>query len=233
MQPRQIEESMMFACKPLFPRRLAEVTRLELQWDPRQYIADQFLAKADVIRAMHERVRLCQDPQTEFAPLRESHGVLRINHILRCARSHNSSMERDKPPKSSMKFEQRSLERLFPGFTRGAVIFFGTNQAQCRPVVYWVQESAGRCRHRTRWSTLSSQTTNSGHGSRRSHRLTSPETTFCGAPWTPSLKQPPPSSLRRSMARRNPQQSCTCKRQPRQRTSPGSKLLKGTMVPPS
>ena len=29
---------------------------------PRQFIADQLLAKADVIRAMHERVQLCQDP---------------------------------------------------------------------------------------------------------------------------------------------------------------------------
>ena len=32
---------------------------------------------------MHERVPLCQDPQTEFAILRESMGVSRINHILR------------------------------------------------------------------------------------------------------------------------------------------------------
>ena len=38
---------------------------------PRQYIADQLLAKADVSRAVHERVQLCQDPQTEFALLRE------------------------------------------------------------------------------------------------------------------------------------------------------------------
>ena len=31
---------------------------------------------------MHERVRLCQDPQREFAFLRESLGVSRIDHIL-------------------------------------------------------------------------------------------------------------------------------------------------------
>ena len=36
-------------------------------------IADQLLAKAGIIRAMHERFQLCQDPQTEFA-LRESLG---------------------------------------------------------------------------------------------------------------------------------------------------------------
>ena len=41
---------------------------------PRQYITHQLLGKADVIRARHERVHLCQDPQTEFA-LRESLGV--------------------------------------------------------------------------------------------------------------------------------------------------------------
>ena len=41
---------------------------------PRQYIVDQLWGKADVIRAMHERVQLCQDPQTEFALLRESLG---------------------------------------------------------------------------------------------------------------------------------------------------------------
>ena len=49
----------------------------------RQFITDQLLSKAGVIRAMHERVKLCQDPQTEFALLRESLGVSRINHILR------------------------------------------------------------------------------------------------------------------------------------------------------
>ena len=35
----------------------------------RQFLADQPLAKATVIRAMHKRVQLCQDTQTEFAPL--------------------------------------------------------------------------------------------------------------------------------------------------------------------
>ena len=32
---------------------------------------------------MHERAQLCQDPQTEFALLRESLGVSRVNNILR------------------------------------------------------------------------------------------------------------------------------------------------------
>ena len=38
----------------------------------RQFIADWLLAKAEVIRAMRERVQLSQDLQTEFAFLRES-----------------------------------------------------------------------------------------------------------------------------------------------------------------
>ena len=46
---------------------------------PRQLTADQLLATADVIRAMHERVQLCQGPQTEFALLRESLGVSRTS----------------------------------------------------------------------------------------------------------------------------------------------------------
>ena len=47
-----------------------------------QFVTDQLLSKADAIRAMHERVHLCQDPLTEFALLRESLGVSRINRIL-------------------------------------------------------------------------------------------------------------------------------------------------------
>ena len=48
---------------------------------PRQILADQLLANADVVRAMHERVQLCQDPETEFALLRESLGV-RVGHSI-------------------------------------------------------------------------------------------------------------------------------------------------------
>ena len=41
---------------------------------PRRSVADELLAKADVIRAVHERVRLCQEPQTKFAFIPESLG---------------------------------------------------------------------------------------------------------------------------------------------------------------
>ena len=52
-------------------RNMAKVSRsltLGVAVRPRQHIADQLLAKTDFI----ERVQLCQDPQTEFALLRDS-----------------------------------------------------------------------------------------------------------------------------------------------------------------
>ena len=83
--------------------------------EPRQYLVDQLLAKADVIRATHERVQLCQRPQTEVALLRESLGVSGINHILR-EHGHTIFQERE-AAKIFDKIEKRSLERFFPGFT--------------------------------------------------------------------------------------------------------------------
>ena len=65
----------------------------ELQCDPATVLQTNSWQKADVNRAVHERVQLCQDPQTEFTLLCESPGVSRINHILRVARSYNPSRE--------------------------------------------------------------------------------------------------------------------------------------------
>ena len=69
----------------------------------RKKIADQLLANADVIRAMRERVQLCQDSQTEFAFLRESPGVGRINHTTSSQCTVTRSFKKEKPPKYSMK----------------------------------------------------------------------------------------------------------------------------------
>ena len=63
-----------------------ETSHWELQCDRRQYIADRRLANADVIRAMHGPVQLCQDPQTEFALLRHPDS--------QSARSRNPSRKR-------------------------------------------------------------------------------------------------------------------------------------------
>ena len=82
---------------------------------PRRCVTDQLLAKADVIRAIHERVQLCQDPQTESVLLRASLGVSRINHTLRV---HGLTILRgEEAAKTFYEVGQRSLERLCPGFT--------------------------------------------------------------------------------------------------------------------
>ena len=57
-------------------------TALGVALGPRQCVADQLLANANVIRARHERVQLCQDLQTEFAHIRESLGVSRVNRFF-------------------------------------------------------------------------------------------------------------------------------------------------------
>ena len=81
----------------------------------RQYITDQLLAKADVIRAMHEQFQLCQDPQTEFALLRESLGVSRVNHILRV---HGHTMLQEQwAAEIYNEVGQRSLERTEESMT--------------------------------------------------------------------------------------------------------------------
>ena len=85
----------------------------------RQFITDQLLSKADVIRAMHERVQLCQDPQTECALLRESMGVSRINRILR-VHGHTILQEQSAAAVYD-EIGQRSLERLFPGLTEDSM----------------------------------------------------------------------------------------------------------------
>ena len=67
---------------------------------------------------MHERVQPCQDPQTEFALLRERLGVSRINHILR-VHGHTVLQERQ-PPKSSMRLGRGPLRDSFQDSQRTA-----------------------------------------------------------------------------------------------------------------
>ena len=64
---------------------------------------------------MHERVQLCQGPQTEVALPRESLGVSRINHILRV--HGHTIMEEQSAAEVYDEIGQRSPERLFPGPT--------------------------------------------------------------------------------------------------------------------
>ena len=64
---------------------------------------------------MYEHVQLCQDQQTEFALLRESAGVSRVNHILRV--HGNTILHEQRAAEVYDEIGQRSLEQLFPGLT--------------------------------------------------------------------------------------------------------------------
>ena len=96
---------------PPSPQQPLEAPHSALPWDLGQFIAEQLLGNADVIRAMHERVLLCQDPQTEFAFLYESQGVSRINHVLR-VHGHTILLEQ-RAAEIYDEVGQRSLERPF------------------------------------------------------------------------------------------------------------------------
>ena len=85
----------------------------------RQPTTDQLLSKADVIQAMRERVQLCQDPETDFALLRESLGVSRINHILRV--HGHTILEEQSAAEVYDEIGHRSFERLFTGLTEDSM----------------------------------------------------------------------------------------------------------------
>ena len=98
---------------------------------PRQFIADQLLAKAVVIRAMRERVQLCQDSHPEFSLLRESLGVSRINHNLRV--HGHTILQEQRAAEIYDEVGQRSPERRFPGFTEDSLVqaTLSAGQTQC------------------------------------------------------------------------------------------------------
>ena len=68
---------------------------------------------------LYERVQFCQGPPTEFALLRESLRVSRINHILR-VHGHTILQEQSAAAVCD-EIGQRSLERLFPGLTEDSM----------------------------------------------------------------------------------------------------------------
>ena len=80
---------------------------------PRRCIADQILLNVDVIRAMHERVQLCQH---NFVHIRERPGVSKVKHIFR-VHGHMILTE-EAAAETFTEVGQGSLERLFPEFYR-------------------------------------------------------------------------------------------------------------------
>ena len=83
---------------------------------PATAVADQLLQKTKVVQAMHERVQLCQDAQTEFVLARQSLGVSRVNHILRV--HGHAAVVSSSAGQAFDEVTQASLERLFPGVTQ-------------------------------------------------------------------------------------------------------------------
>ena len=143
----------------------------------RQLIADQLLAKVDVIRAVRERVQLCQDPQTDFVLLRERLGICRINHILRV---HGRSNE---PLKSTTRLDSD----LFEGSSRLHGRRHGTGHTQRSPVRNRVQSSARHRGSSPLGSPHSSQAAHPSNDTRRSPGWPSTGTTWRLA-WPQSLK---------------------------------------------
>ena len=82
----------------------------------RQFIAHQLLGQADVARATHERV--CQDPQTEFAHLREFGGQRYQPHP---AGSRHTILQEQRAAEVCDEIGQRSLERPFVGLTEDSM----------------------------------------------------------------------------------------------------------------
>jgi hypothetical protein len=80
-----------------------------------EFVTSQLQRKTQVVKAMHERVQLCQDPQAEFILARESLGLGRVNHILRV--HGHSLVERDGAAAAFDAVGRTSLERLFQGMT--------------------------------------------------------------------------------------------------------------------
>ena len=101
-----------------------------------KFIADQLLTKADVIRAMRERVQLCQDQLTEFALFRACLGVSRINHISGCTAT--QSCMRNGLLKSTMRLDKGRLR--------------GSSHTHRRAVGHRVQEGARRRQSCTSWA---------------------------------------------------------------------------------
>ena len=82
---------------------------------PDEYVAEQLKQKARVVKAMHERVQLCQDPQTEFVLARQSLGVSTVNHILRVRGARLGAGS-----EAAVAFDdvgKATLDRLVPGLT--------------------------------------------------------------------------------------------------------------------
>ena len=122
---------------------------------PRRCVTDRLLAKADVTRAVRERVQLCKCVRTHRQNLPSSVRTLASAETITSSECMVATCwMTDKLPQSL----ELSLERLFPGC-----------RIRFRPLRYWIPKVSGYCPPSTLGSSHSSQTVDSRHDSRRSH----------------------------------------------------------------
>ena len=107
-----------------------------------QFITDQLLSKAEVIRAMRERVQLCQDPQT---------AVSTTSCGFTATQSGNIARQRSTTSRAAVS------RTALPGSHRGQ---HDASDPQRRPVLNWVQKSA---RHRCSCTSGSSHRSHTAH----------------------------------------------------------------------
>ena len=82
---------------------------------PQAALEAQIQQKVEVVRAMHERVAIASDPQTERVLDRECLGVGRVNHILR---AHGDQLLRGGETLDRFDAATRQeMDRLFPGLS--------------------------------------------------------------------------------------------------------------------
>ena len=108
---------------------------------PRQCVADQLLAKADVIRAMHEREQLCQDPRTEFPRVLASAELTTFSECM-------VIILQEKEAAKIFEVGQRSLERLFPEFTENGLEQATLSASQSGVWLKIAQDPAQHCSER-------------------------------------------------------------------------------------
>ena len=188
----------------------------------RQFIAAQLLAKADVIRAT---VQLCQDRRKNL-PFSARVGVSRINHTLRVHRrtilQERRAAQILRWSRAKVAWETLSRNAQWTAWNKQRLVLasrvLGTRGRGTLPALHTLEHSLQPSREF--WIRFKTQS--QPYLSRNNLKWLA---------WTLSLKQPPPPSLKRSTARKNPQLGCTWKkRQPRQRTSPASKQFKNTLA---
>ena len=80
---------------------------------PVEALRRQLAQKAKVVEAMHEKVAICADVQTEHVLCRQSLRVGRVNHILR-VQGHDLALEHA-PLDAFDSLAKETMDRLFPG----------------------------------------------------------------------------------------------------------------------